>query len=120
MEKYKKSKIYTIRSPNTDKFYIGSTIQYLCQRFASHKSRLYTSSKIIFDYGDAYVELLENFPCNNKEELNKREGELIRHYKDNCINQNMAGRTPKEYVKEKKDKINEYNRKRYQNNKKVI
>ena len=31
MNKYNKSKIYTIRSPNTEKFYIGSTTQQLCQ-----------------------------------------------------------------------------------------
>ena len=36
--KYNNSFIYTIRSPYTNKFYIGSTTQILCKRLANHKS----------------------------------------------------------------------------------
>ena len=101
MNKYHNSKIYTIRSHQTDKFYIGSTIdKYLSKRFSNHKNNNKnnngTSSYEILQFDDAYIELLENFKCESREELNKREGELIRQYKDQCVNKNIAGRTQKE------------------------
>ena len=90
---YQNGKIYAIRSPNTDKIYIGSTTQSLKKRLWNHKNDNYNptrgaermcTSKQIMDFGDHYIELLENFPCNTKEELNKREGELQRLH--NCVN----------------------------------
>jgi hypothetical protein len=52
MNKYENGKIYTIRSPHTDKYYIGSTIASLKKHFYQHKSGLYKSKEII-DAGDA-------------------------------------------------------------------
>lgn len=117
INKYCLGKIYTIRHIDTDKFYIGSTCQkYLSSRLAQHKSDYInnhkcSSCKILFDIGidDCYIELLENYTCNNKEELNKREGELIRLHKDNVVNKCIAGRTKKEcdkqYRETNKEKI---------------
>jgi hypothetical protein len=106
-----KGKIYTIRSPHTDKYYIGSTIQkYLCKRMAHHRlGKDGCTSKQIIDAGDAYIELLELYNCNSKEELRKREGELIREHKDNCINKSIAGLSLKESYSQ-----------HYQNNKEEI
>jgi hypothetical protein len=89
---YQNGKIYAIRSPHTDKIYIGSTIQTLCKRKWEHHCDNYNpkrvekicTSKQIMDFGDYYIELLENYPCNTREELNKREGELQRLH--NCVN----------------------------------
>ena len=98
--KYNNSFIYTIRSPHTEKFYIGSTTQKLCKRFANHKSdyNLYVNNKKnyitsfkIIELGDSYIELLEEMNCDSKIQLEMREGELIRLHKDLCINKNMAG-----------------------------
>ena len=84
---YKTGKIYTIRSPQSDKFYIGSTCTSLAKRFYKHKNDpQHLSSYQLIELGDAYIELLEAFPCNSKEELNKREHELIRLHKDNIVN----------------------------------
>jgi hypothetical protein len=58
------------------------------------ESHYCTSFKII-KYPDAYIELLEQYPCNSREELNRREGSYIR--KINCVNKNIAGRTKKQY-----------------------
>jgi hypothetical protein len=108
MPDYSKGKIYSIRSPNTEEIYIGSTVQPLTMRFHGHlghykmyldKRNNFTSSFKILEKGDAYIELIENFPCNSKEELNKREGEVQREYK-NRVNKNIAGRTTKEFYKE--------------------
>ena len=123
MPNYKNSKIYCIRSYQTDKVYIGSTTyKYLCTRMAIHKnnyknylngSRLYTSFKMI-KYPDAYIELLEQYPCNSREELNRREGSYIR--KINCVNKNIAGRTRKQYKIDNAEKIKRYDRQYYIDN----
>ena len=109
MPDYNNGKIYTIRSYKTEKFYIGSTCQELCRRFSKHKTaylhNIKITSRLLFEHGDSYIELLENYPCNNRDELNKREGELIRQYKNNCINCAIPNRTHAEWCNENKDKI---------------
>jgi len=103
---YQNGKIYTIRSYQTDKYYIGSTASTLTKRLSGHKkSSNYTTCKIIIDYGDAYIELLELFPCNSKIELTKREGELQRLYKNDIVNRKIECRTIQEYYKDNVDKI---------------
>ena len=86
MKDYSTGKIYAIRSAQTDEIYIGSTIQPLCVRMAGHRlkykyhldgKKTGTMSYKIMQFGDAYIELIECYPCSCKEELNKREGELI-------------------------------------------
>lgn len=116
MNKFLKSQIYTIRSHQTDDIYIGSTTQLLCRRFSDHKNnykrylagkynKVVTSYKIV-KYDDCYIELLEAFPCETKNQLHKREGELIRSHK--CVNKCIAGRTRAEYDIDNKDRIVEY------------
>jgi hypothetical protein len=51
---------------------------------------------ILLKYGDAYIELLEAYPCDNKMMLDKKEGGCIRA-EPNCVNKVVAGRTQKEY-----------------------
>jgi hypothetical protein len=124
---YKNGKVYTIRSYKTDDIYIGSTTQTLTKRLSKHKGdfkswkkgkRNYITSYELIKYDDVYIELLEVCPCSNKMELCRREGELIRSM--DCINKNVAGRTPKEYKKENKEKIKEKNKEYYQENKDKI
>jgi hypothetical protein len=105
---YANGKIYTIRSHQTEKYYIGSTTAPLTKRFSQHNCN-YNKNKHsniieIFKYGDAYIELLEEFSCKNKNELNKREGELIREHKNNCVNIKIPCRPFSEYQKEWKEK----------------
>ncbi len=97
--KYLKGKIYSIRSKLTDKYYIGSTCSSLNKRFGEHNSgftnykvgKTYLTSFIIFAYSDAYIELIEDFPCGSRKELERREGELILHHKDKVVNKQVAG-----------------------------
>jgi predicted RNA-binding Zn-ribbon protein involved in translation (DUF1610 family) len=65
-----------------------------------------------------YIELIENFPCNNIEELRKKEGEYIREL--GTLNKIISGRTNQEYrkehnaeIKEKKKEYHEKNRERH-------
>ena len=107
MPDYKNGKIYKIWSPMGKEIYIGSTIQSLYARKSQHKICMKCSSKILFEkYDDVRIELIEYFPCNNKEELDKKEGFYIRN--NDCINKNIAGRTEKEYYEDNKEKIKEY------------
>lgn len=98
MPDYSRGKIYKIVSENTDRFYIGSTTYPLEVRFNGHLSnykKLMTSpgesynikSSLMFMYGNAHIELIENFPCNSKAELETREKQYIEKYKDNVVNE---------------------------------
>jgi hypothetical protein len=110
--RYARGKIYSIRSHQTDEIYIGSTIYTLPKRLSQHKTNYkkfmdkkikYTTSYKIIPYEDCYIELVENFPCNSKSELERKEGEHIRATR--CVNKNIAGRTTKEYYKDNKEQI---------------
>lgn len=113
MPDYSKAKIYTIRCNYDDtKIYVGSTTQLLSRRWAKHK---YDSKKqlnrLIYqtidnNWDDWYIELHENYPCNDVYELKKREGEVIRQIA--TLNMLIAGRTIQEYYHENADKFKEY------------
>jgi hypothetical protein len=121
---YSNGKIYTIRSSQTDKYYIGSTTTSLAKRLSNHKGHynagIYLTSAEIFKYGDAYIELLEDYPCCSKNDLNKREGQLIRQYKNECVNKNIAGRTKTEYKKQYDDNNKDNKKQYYEINKEEI
>jgi hypothetical protein len=129
MPNYSNGKIYLVRFYDNDKLvYIGSTTQSLAVRFGGHKKKSNFScslhrcidSTYNGDWSKCYIELLEIYDCQNKEELNKKEGEIIRHYKADenyeVINKYIAGRTDKQYRKDSKDKTTEY----YQANKEKL
>jgi hypothetical protein len=118
--KYHKGKIYTIRSYQTDKYYIGSTCDALHKRLYNHRRPYkcylngnfhFMTSFDIIKYEDHYIELLEDYKCESKNELLKREGELIRKYKDYIVNKLIPNRTRKEYREDNKDTFQEYNKK---------
>jgi hypothetical protein len=90
MKDFSKGKIYQVRSVSRpDLIYIGSTVSALSVRMGGH--RLKTSkckSKQIMDIGDAYIELLEAFPCENNEALLARENHHMRLV--DCVNKRLA------------------------------
>jgi hypothetical protein len=95
MSKYQQGKIYKIISESTDKIYIGSTILPLNKRFNLHmsdyrkwvndKGKFHGSYEMIFQ-GNAKIELIENYPCNFKQELFKREQYYHDKNKDKITN----------------------------------
>ncbi len=115
MSDYTQGKIYRIRSENTDDVYIGSTCKPLSARMAGHRSDyrkgLGSSSREVLKHNNAYIELIESFSCQNRKELQTREGEIIKNT-PNCINKNTAGGCRKEYLKayreKNKDKLSAY------------
>lgn len=129
MNKYQtQGKVYAIRSHQTEDIYIGSTCDTLPKRFYGHKAQFkryrdgkghyYTSFKML-EFDDAYIELFENCPCNDKNELTRREGELIRS-NPNCVNKNIAGQTQKQWRQVNAEHIKEYRNQYRQDNAEII
>ena len=115
MPDYSKGKIYTIRNRNDDtKIYVGSTIQSLAVRFGGHKKHSkiekYMNMKLYIevnnDWSNWYIELYENYSCENREQLLKREGEIIRLI--GTLNVKIAGRDKKQYYIDNLDKSKQY------------
>jgi hypothetical protein len=110
---YQNGKIYCIRSFQTDLIYIGSTTQLLSKRFSLHKRNYncwknnkanYITSFELLKYDDCYIELLEDYSCNSNNELQRREGQLIREI-EKVVNKFIPGRTNAEYKFDNRDKI---------------
>ena len=127
MPDYSKGKIYTIRfNDNSKLIYIGSTIQTLPMRYGGHKRDRecslfqYVQEHYNGEWSNTYIELLEYYECNDKNELNKKEGEIIRKFKADenytVINKIIAGRTRKQYLQENVDKIREQRKQYRQDN----
>ena len=110
MPDYSKGKIYTIRcKTNNEYIYVGSTCKTLSQRIAGHRHHSKTFPSTMFypkieNWDDWYIELHEDYPCERKEQLAKREGEIIRQI--GTLNQLIAGRGI-EAIKEQQKQINE-------------
>ena len=71
------------------------------------------SSAVLFDKydGDVKIELIENFPCETKEELKRREGFHIKA--ERCINKCVAGRSDAEYYVDNNEHLNAQGRHNY-------
>ena len=112
MPDYKEGKIYKIKCNETGEQYFGSTTGSLQLRLSCHKSKTKSKrqcmAKQIINRGNFQIELVENYSCETKQELHKRE----RFYIDNneCINHVIPTRTQKEYRELHKEKLKELNR----------
>ena len=107
MPDYQKGKIYKLWSPQGNEIYIGSTVNSLAKRLSQHKSYRDCNSKYLFEnYNDVRIELIEEYPCDNKIQLNKKEGEHIRN--NTCLNRCIPGRTKKEREKKYRENNKDY------------
>lgn len=108
MPNYNNGKIYKIISENTDNVYIGSTTQSLCKRLANHKESMkngkYFGSRRILEKGKCKIVLLENFPCENREQLFAKEQEWI-DKTSNLVNLKSAKVSKEKKTQKKKEKI---------------
>ena len=101
MPDYSKSKIYKIICSETQRVYIGSTIQPLTKRLSQHKKGSTLAKKFI----EPKIYLVETVCCDTKEELHARERYHIE--KTECVNLMIPGRTKKEYYEKNKEEINQ-------------
>ena len=134
MPDYTLGKIYKICSNNPDivEVYYGSTTQTLCSRMSGHRAKfkLWNNDKTnrscsIFHCFEQYgieqfhIELVENYSCENKEQLLSYENKFIRD--NECINKRASIQTVeerkeknKQYRQDNKEKILEYQKQYYQ------
>ena len=113
MPNYQEGKIYKVFNSINNDFYIGSTTRTISYRMKEHRADgkrrphlpLY---KAMVEYAKEYfyIELLEKHPCNDKEELDRKEGEYIRSLNP-VMNQMIPGRGPKERYVDNKETIKE-------------
>ena len=126
--KYKNGKIYTIRNKNDNTLiYVGSTIGPLYKRFSQHKidsKKPENKNRQIYikmnetnfnDFNDWYIELYEDYPCERREQLLQREGQVIREI--GTLNKQIAGRTIKEWAEDNKEQLKEYHKEWREDNK---
>ncbi len=83
MPNYENGKIYKIVNDVDDDIYIGSTCSSLNNRLSNHKAssnsgktKLYNKIRSM-EKDNFKIELIENYPCNNRTELELREGFYI-------------------------------------------
>lgn len=125
---YSKGKIYKIVDNAYNVCYYGSTVQTLSNRMAKHridyynykngdKNKFTTAFNIFDEYGieNCKIELVEMFPCHNKDELRKKEGEYIRQ--NSCVNKSIPCRSKQEWYVECREEIRNRQKQRYLINK---
>jgi hypothetical protein len=102
MPNYSNGKIYRIVCNETGEQYIGSTTQSLALRLGQHKCHCNCISRQILERNNYAIVLIEEYPCENKEQLCRRE----RHYIETmeCINIQIPTRTCKEYCEANREK----------------
>lgn len=127
---YSYGKIYRIICDQSKLQYIGSTTQPLSMRLAQHKiaykrclngkgfNRETSSVFQVLKNNTAQIYLLEEFSCENKEQLLQRERYWIE--KETCVNKVCPIRTQeehkerkKEYTKENKEYFSDLSKERY-------
>ena len=122
---YQRAKVYKIECDGLT--YYGSTCNTLTKRLSQHKTNYnlwlsgkhhYVTSFKLFEIENPVIVLVEDYPCDRKEQLYARE----RYYIENndCVNKIVPGRTVKEYNQQNKDKIKEYNKDYREQNKDKI
>jgi len=110
-------KIYQIVCNETDEVYFGKTTQTLSKRLSQHRDNhhSYTSKQIILR-GDYYIEKIDSTFDEIESII------LERYYIETfeCVNENIPGRTSKEYREENRDIIIQKKREYYYNNRDEI
>ena len=107
MVNYNLAKIYKIVCNQTGLTYIGACTTSLSARIACHKQQLKKgrscTSYRVLEHEDFSIILVEDFPCERREQLLQRE----RFWIDNtdCVNKNLPLRTKKEYYEDNKEQI---------------
>ena len=107
MVNYQNGKIYRIVCNLTGKQYIGATTIALCSRLSQHK-RLFNGqknslSREVIEGGDYAIYLIEDYPCDRKEQLLARERFYIDNYE--CVNRKVPLRTKQEWYADNREEI---------------
>ena len=129
---YENSKIYKLQHDDGH-FYIGSTINELRKRLSQHKGQNRPNQRvyahIASEWDKVRIVLIEEFSCENKQELLRKEDEYIQKELDNplCLNTLHAvlnvekqREHKREYRAEHLDEIRERDKAYYEENREEI
>lgn len=131
---YENGKIYKLIC-NDGSYYFGSTTQKLYRRLNHHKEASKIGTSVVYrhinniGWDKVKIELVEDYPCTIKSELNKREEYYINLSKSDelCLNYNRAyvseetrKTNMKKYYEENREAILEYHREYNEENRDVI
>jgi hypothetical protein len=123
MPHYKDGKLYKLTNDIDDVEYVGSTCRSLDLRRRGHeKDSRNETERPVYAYlnwiGWEYVNivLLEDFPCKNKKQLQKRERYWIEKLKPD-LNAVIPTRTDQEYRADTKEHKKQYNKEYLEKNK---
>ena len=146
MVDFKEGKIYRLVCNTTGQQYIGSTTQILSQRLGGHKSQykrfvegkstIQVTSFNILSKNNFEMILIEEYPCENKNQLERRERHFIETME--CVNKVKPSQTKEELIEwhkqyyqdnieqikerlkqyryDNKEELNEKNKQYYQDN----
>ena len=101
---YSKGKIYKITNDFNNDIYVGSSCDTLIKRFSYHKkdskkekNKGHPFYTLMNEIGHTRfrIQLIEDYPCEDKYQLRQKEGEYIRQM--GPLNKYIAGRTITEY-----------------------
>ena len=122
-------KVYKIYDNTNGNVYYGSTRQSLSKRIQAHRTKYkqhldnperhkgMSVFKILKN--DNYsISLVEEFTCQNREQLHARERHFIENFE--CVNKHIPLRTKKEYYVDNFEKIAEYKKGHYKANREAI
>jgi len=120
-------KIYKLVCDDTDLIYYGSTTKPLNKRLNQHKFDKTTTARHLFDKGNVRIQLIEEFPCDEIEQLEERERYYIKRDFHKIVNKYVPARTDeekreikekywKQYALNNKERIREYKKREYRLN----
>lgn len=124
MVNYQNGKIYKIVLDECDEIYVGSTTKTLSQRMSSHRAEAkktpIPAHSFINEYGwdKAHIILIEDYPCERKEQLNARERYWIEQI--GTLNKTIPTRTKKEWSEQNIEKCRETDKNYREINKDII
>ena len=116
-------------------YYVGSTVKDLNYRLTKHKGDSKIKDTYVYKHfnklgwDNVKIDLLEQYPCNSKEELLIKENEYINSVKgdNNCLNLNNSYMTEedkiewkRQYRQDNKEQIKEYNKNYVVNHKEIV
>ena len=123
---YSRGKIYKLVNDIDDEIYVGSTCSPLYVRLAGHKMTSYCTPKrqvyahvLKIGWENVDIVLIEEFPCDSKMQLHKRERYWIEELKPS-LNKSIPTRTAAEYRKEHKEERRAGKKKYRENNREKV
>jgi hypothetical protein len=123
--RYSNGKIYRLVNDVDDEFYVGSTCMTLSKRFYGHKrkAKIVPNRKVYqhfntIGWDKVKIILIEQYPCNDKLQLTRREREIIEQLKPS-LNVCIPTRTNQEYRVDNREHIRKINQDYHQANKEV-